>query len=53
MKPQRDQYLSGDAMPAGLPRGGNVRTEAKRLTEWLAKRGQPTGWRRRRSQMPK
>ena len=40
----RSQYLAGDTLPS-MPKA--TKGEGKRMTEWLAKRGLPSGnWKR-------
>ena len=42
------QYLVGDALPSTWQRtkGSSQREDMRRMNEWLAKRGIPSGWRR-------
>jgi len=45
-----DDYLTGDAEPLTIKRtpGSTAQGDLKKLTAWLAKRGEPSGWRRRK-----
>lgn len=50
-----NQYLAGDAEPSPVKRlrGMSNAEERKRMSEWLAKRGETKGWRRIKMEGPK